>query len=54
MESKNRMVVKIRTYINLELVNELMQYSDDVKILKPASLKKMMIKRHEIFLKNNQ
>lgn len=53
MESKNGIVIKIRTYINLELVNELMQYSDDVKILKPVLLKKMMLKRHEQFLANN-
>lgn len=46
-------LIKLRTYINLELVNELMIFSDDVKIIKPARLKKMMIKRHEEFLKNN-
>lgn len=53
-ETTKGLVVKLRTYINLELVNELMQYSDDIKIIKPAKLKKMMIKRHEDFLKNNQ
>lgn len=52
-ETTKGLLVKLRTYINLELVNELMQYSDDIKIVKPAKLKKMMIKRHEDFLKNN-
>lgn len=53
-ENSNGIAVKLRTYINLELVNELMQFSDDIKIIKPARLKKMMIKRHQEFLKNNQ
>lgn len=52
-ERPDAIVVKLRTYINLELVNELMQYSDGIKVIKPIKLKKMMIKRHEEFLKNN-
>lgn len=52
-EDEKGIVVRIRTYINLELVNELMSYSDDIKILKPAKLKKMMLKRHEMFMQNN-
>jgi len=45
--------VRFRSYINLELVNEIMQYSDDVKVIKPAKLKKMILKRGEEILKNN-
>ena len=52
-DTNEGVLIKLRTYINLELVNELMLYSDDVKIIKPTRLKKMMIKRHEEFLKNN-
>ena len=52
-DSEYGVLIKLRTYINLELVNELMLYSDDVKVTKPAKLKKMMITRHEEFLKNN-
>jgi len=53
-ENTSGIKIRLRTYINLELINELMQYSDDVKILKPSKLKKMMIKRHMIFLENNK
>jgi predicted DNA-binding transcriptional regulator YafY len=53
LETDKYMQVKFRSYINLELVNELMQYSDDVKILKPKLLKKMILKRAEDIVKNN-
>lgn len=53
-ESNQGIVIKLRTYINLELINELMQYSDDVKILKPVRLRKMILKRAEDILNNNE
>lgn len=45
--------VRLKVIINIDLVNLLMKYSDDVKVLKPKSLKNMMKNRAEIILKNN-
>lgn len=53
IESDKFIQIRFRSYINLELVNELMQYSDDVKVIKPSSLKKMMVKRAKDILENN-
>lgn len=53
LEDKKYIQIRLRSYINLELVNELMQFSDDVKVLKPQKLKRMLIKRAEDILKNN-
>lgn len=50
---EGRLTIKFRAYINLELVNELMQFSDDVKVIKPTILKKMILKRAEDILRNN-
>jgi predicted DNA-binding transcriptional regulator YafY len=53
VETDKFIQIRFRSYINLELVNELMQYSDDVKVIKPASLKKMMLKRAKEIMENN-
>jgi predicted DNA-binding transcriptional regulator YafY len=53
VETDKLIQVRFRSYINLELVNELMQYSDDVKVIKPNSLKKMMVYRAKDILGNN-
>ena len=52
-ESSKGIHVRFRTYLSVELVNELMAYSDDVKVIKPPRLRKMLLKRAEQILKNN-
>lgn len=52
-QKKNYLRIRLRAYINLELINELMLYSDDVHIVKPLKLKRLMVKRAEDFLANN-
>jgi predicted DNA-binding transcriptional regulator YafY len=52
-ESSEGIRIRFRAYISVELVNELMNYSDDVRVLKPIRLKKMLLKRAEQILKNN-
>lgn len=52
-ETSEGIHVRFRTYLSVELVNELMIYSDDVKVIKPLRLRKMLLKRAEQILKNN-
>lgn len=52
-ENEGGLSIRLRTYISVELVNELMNYSDDVKVVKPLRLRKMLLKRAEQIKENN-
>ncbi len=52
-ESNDGIHIRFRSYISIELVNELMMYSDDIKVIKPERLRKKLIKRAEEILLNN-
>ncbi|MFY7862030.1 MAG: helix-turn-helix transcriptional regulator [Chitinophagales bacterium] len=53
-EDHTGLIIRIRAHNSIELINELMIYSDDVRVLRPLKLKKALRKRAEQILENNK
>ena len=53
-EDHTGLVIRLRAHNSIELINELMIYSDDVRVLRPLKLKKALRKRAEQILENNK
>lgn len=53
-ENEESIVFRFKLQINNELINELMQYSDDLTIIRPLSLRNKLIKRAQQIIENHQ
>lgn len=52
-ENMEGITIQFRAYVTVELVNELLIYSDDMVVHKPSRLKKRLVKRAQQILENN-